>query len=117
MDSMLKLAQKEGKKGITLDLKVSPGAKANSFAGIQGDRLKVKIAAKAQEGAANAALLKFIAGSFAVPVSCVQILSGKTGRLKTVFVFSASSREPDQDAAQKQLLSVARKIANADPGS
>jgi uncharacterized protein (TIGR00251 family) len=114
---MLKLTQKEGKKGITLDLKVSPAAKENSFAGVQGDRLKVKIAAKAQEGAANAALLKFIAASFAVPVSCVQILSGKSGRLKTVFVTSASSREPDQDAAQKHLLAIAQKIANAVPGS
>ena len=114
---MLKLTEREGKKGITLDLKVSPGAKEDAFAGIQADRLKVKIAAKAVEGAANAALLKFIAKSFAVPASCVQLLAGKTGRLKTVFISLAKTQEPADDAAQKQLVAIALKLANAGPGS
>ncbi len=61
---MLKLANREGKKGITLDLKVTPAAKVDAFAGIRGDRLKVKVAAEAEDGAANAALLKFMAENF-----------------------------------------------------
>ncbi len=112
---MLKLANREGKKGITLDLKVTPAAKEDAFAGIQGDRLKVKIAAKAVDGAANAALLKFIAESFAVPASCVQILAGKTGRLKTVFI--ATAGRGDADAAQKKLWAIGEKLSNAAPGS
>ncbi len=110
---MLKLAEKEGKKGITLDLKVTPGAKENAFAGSQGDRLKVKVAAKAQEGAANEALLKFIAQTFALPASCVALLAGKTGRLKTVFISASVARDLDQSAAQARLYSIAQELTNA----
>ncbi len=114
---MIKLANREGKKGITLDLKVTPGAKEDAFAGIQGDRLKVRVAAKAVEGLANTALLKFIAESFAVPASCVQLLAGKTGRLKTVFIAAAASGNRNPDAAQQQLLAIAQKLLNEGPDS
>lgn len=112
---MLKLVEREGKKGITLDLKVSPGAKEDAFAGLQGDRLKVKIAAKAVEGAANEALLKFIAERFAVPASCVQLLAGKTGRLKTIFIYTSARGNLDPETGQKQLWAIAEKLFNADP--
>ncbi len=112
---MLKLADREGKKGITLDLKVTPGAKEDAFAGVQGDRLRVKIAAKAVEGAANVALLKFIAESFAVPSSCVQLLAGRTGRLKTVFIYTSARGNLNPETGQKQLWAIAEKLSNADP--
>ncbi len=114
---MLKLATREGKKGITLDLKVTPAAKVDSFAGIQGDRFRVKVADKAVEGAANAALLKLVALTFQVPNSSVTLLSGKTGRLKTVFIAAPAGPQNDEQTAQRQLFSIAEKLANGDPGS
>lgn len=53
--------------------------------------LKVQIAAPAQEGRGNAALLKFLAQEFHVPVSAVNILAGKTGRQKLVRITAALS--------------------------
>lgn len=114
---MFKLAERDGRKGITLDLKVSPGAKVEEFQGVHGDRLKVKVAAKAVEGAANTALLKFIAASFSVPLASVQLLSGKTGRLKTVFVASGAKDARGQEADQKSFLQKAEQLASADSGS
>lgn len=114
---MFKPSDKEGKKGITLDLHVLPAARKSEFAGLHGDRLKVKVAAKPQDGAANAALQKFIAQSFSVPVSSVHILSGHKGRLKTVFIASAQKSAADQLAQQSQFLALAQKLSNAVPDS
>ncbi|PZM84666.1 MAG: YggU family protein [Candidatus Melainabacteria bacterium] len=107
---MFKLSQREGKKGITLDLRVSPGAKKDEFAGIHDNRFRVKIAAKAVDGAANAALLKFISASFSVPLANVHILSGKSGRLKSVFVASTATGAVEQDNGQKHLAAIAEKL-------
>lgn len=108
---MFKPAEREAKKGITLDLKVSPGAKNDEFSGVHGDRLKVKVAAKPVEGAANAALLKFIASTFAVPPANVQILSGKSGRLKTLFIACTATGAAEQEKEQRQLVLMAKKLA------
>lgn len=110
---MFKLSQREGKKGITLDLKVSPGAKKDEFAGVHDNRFKVKIAAKAVDGAANAALLKFISASFSVPLANVHILSGKSGRLKSVFVASTATSAEEEDNGQKYLAAIAEKLTRA----
>ena len=114
---MLKPAEKEGKKGITLDLQVTPAARKNEFAGLHGDRLKVKVAAKAQEGAANAALIKFVSESFSVPLACVQILSGHKGRMKTLFIASSKKSQSEQIAEQTQFLKLAQKLSSAGPDS
>lgn len=110
---MFKIAEREGKKGITLDLKISPGAKTDEFCGVYGDRLKIKVAAKPVEGAANAALRRFIASSFAVPLANVQILSGKSGRAKTIFIASAAESLFDQEKEQKRLILAAEKLSGA----
>ena len=49
--------------GTELTLHVQPGAARAGFVGPHGDALKVRIAARAVEGAANSALLDFIADS------------------------------------------------------
>ncbi|MBX9949268.1 MAG: DUF167 domain-containing protein [Candidatus Obscuribacterales bacterium] len=107
---MFRITEREGKKGITLDLKISPGAKSDEFCGINGDRLKVKVAAKPVEGAANAALLRFIAATFCVPLANVRILSGKSGRTKTVFIHGSATRPSDQENEMKRLVITAEKL-------
>jgi uncharacterized protein len=75
-----------------LRLRVAPGAKRNAWAGRQPDgRLKVKVAAPALEGRANAALIAFVAETLRLPRRAVRLTRGATGRDKVL--------EVDLDAA------------------
>ena len=69
---------------IVLELHVQPGAKRTEFAGKHGERLKVRLAAPAQEGRANEALVEFLAEHYGVPKRCVSIMSGLRSRSKRV---------------------------------
>jgi len=85
---------------ITLVLHVQPGAKRSEIAGLHGDSLKVRLAAPPIEGRANEALLKFIAGIFAVPLRNVELLQGNQSRHKVVAV-TGSRIEPESLLALK----------------
>ncbi len=71
-------------QGINIDLFVQPGTSQNKFAGLYADRLKVKVTAKAIDGAANEAVIKLIAKYFEIPKNAVQIIRGLTAREKTI---------------------------------
>jgi uncharacterized protein (TIGR00251 family) len=67
-----------------LRLHVQPGARNTGIAGTHGDALKMRIAAPPAEGAANDALVRFLAGLFDVPRSRVVLESGAGIRRKLV---------------------------------
>jgi uncharacterized protein len=69
---------------LTLDLHVQPGAARSEFAGEHGDRLKVRLAARAVDGKANEALIEFLASHYGVPKRNVRIVSGLKSRQKRV---------------------------------
>ncbi|RFC33249.1 MAG: hypothetical protein DID92_2727744981 [Candidatus Nitrotoga sp. SPKER] len=71
---------------ITLMLYVQPGAKRSEVIGLHGDALKIRLAAPPIEGRANEALLRFIAGSFNVPLRNVKLKQGTLSRHKIVLV-------------------------------
>src|SRR5438128_2673711 len=52
---LIPFAQKD-KKGLRLTLHVQPGASKSEIAGLFGEALKLRIAARAEEGAANKAI-------------------------------------------------------------
>lgn len=85
---------------ITLTLHVQPGAKRTGIAGLHGDALKIRLAAPPIEGRANEALLKFIAGIFAVPLRNVELQQGGQSRHKVVAV-TGSSIEPESLIARQ----------------
>ena len=64
-------------------LSVQPGAKRDEIVGWQGDRLRVKVAAPPVEGAANRALVKFLAKSLGVKRSQIELVRGEKSREKT----------------------------------
>jgi uncharacterized protein (TIGR00251 family) len=49
-----------------------------------GDSLKVRLTAPPVDGAANAALLKFLAARLKLPQSALQIVQGATSRQKVI---------------------------------
>jgi len=61
-----------------------PGSSRSAFAGLYDGALKIHVAAPAVEGAANKALVKFLAKTFKVPKSEVTILSGEQSKRKRI---------------------------------
>ena len=73
---------------MKIDIYVQPGAKKTCYAGIHGDRPKIKISAPPADGEANAEICRFIAKALNVPKSKVKISLGTTSRMKTIDVDS-----------------------------
>jgi hypothetical protein len=72
--------------GIRLRLHVQPKASRYALAGVHGDALKVRVTAPPVEGAANQALVRFLAEQLQVPPRAVRVESGARGRSKVVTV-------------------------------
>jgi uncharacterized protein len=76
---------------LILELHVQPGASRSEFAGKHGERLKVRLRARAMDGEANEALIEFLALHFRVPRRNVRIVSGLKSRQKRVLIVSAGT--------------------------
>ena len=70
--------------GIRLRLHVQPRASRTEIAGRHGGAIKVRLAAAPVDGAANEALVRFLAERLGVPRSAVRLESGAGGRAKVV---------------------------------
>ena len=65
---------------------LQPKASKDEFAGLHGERVKIRITAPPVDGKANQHLCKFIAQQFGVSTSQVSLVSGATGRQKTLAI-------------------------------
>jgi uncharacterized protein (TIGR00251 family) len=81
---------------ITLTIHAQPGAKKTEVAGIHSDCLKIRLAAPAVQGKANAELRRFLADAFGVPLKNVALVRGEAGRRKTLRIASPATR-PDRE--------------------
>lgn len=72
--------------GCRLRIHVQPGAARSEVAGRHGDALKLRIAAPAVEGAANAALIEYLAKRLKLARREVTIAQGEKSRRKIVRV-------------------------------
>ncbi len=72
--------------GIRLTLHVQPRASATEVAGLHGDALKLRVASPPVDGAANEEIVRFLAERLGVPRRQVPIISGATGRRKTLAI-------------------------------
>lgn len=77
------------KDTVLIDLKVTPGASRNEFAGVREGRMVVRIAAPPEDGKANARLCEFLAKAFDCPKRDVVLIKGEKSKLKTVSVPAA----------------------------
>jgi hypothetical protein len=77
-------------QGYVLRLHVVPGAASTQVAGLHGDRLKVKVAAVPEKGAANQELLAFLARRLGLPKSAVKLTGGAQSREKVVTIHDFS---------------------------
>lgn len=71
-------------RGTEIDIHVQPGASHPGIAGVHGEALKVRIGARAVEGAANEAVLAFFAKALDIAKREVTLLRGEKSRSKVV---------------------------------
>ena len=72
--------------GVRFAVRVQPRASKNEVAGIHGTALKIRLQAPPVDGAANDALVSFLADLLGVSRRSVRIISGDSSRNKTVEV-------------------------------
>jgi uncharacterized protein (TIGR00251 family) len=78
-----------GPRGLTLALRVQPNAGRDRNLGLVTDAagsvaLKVKVAAPAEDGRANAAVLALLAKALGLPKSALSLVRGERDRSKVV---------------------------------
>lgn len=77
---------------------VQPNARRSAWAGLHGDRLKVRLAAPPSDGKANKELVSFLSKTLDLPRNKIEIAAGLSQRGKTVRI-----TEPDSDALHARL--------------
>jgi len=82
-----------GVNSVTLSLRIQPRASKNEFIVLESGGIKVRLTAPPVDGAANEALLRFLAETFAIAKSHIEIVSGHTSRDKTVRIRGVSEAD------------------------
>jgi len=73
-------------QGVLLRVHLQPRAAHNRVIGLHGEALKIALTAPPVDGAANAALLIFVADLLRLPRSSVSLASGVKSREKRVLI-------------------------------
>ena len=68
--------------GITVAVAAQPNARRSEIVGCHGDALKIKVASPPVEGAANEALVRFLADKLGIKQRDVLLLRGPSSRQK-----------------------------------
>lgn len=72
--------------GVTLAVRAQPGAKKSAIIGVYGEgdaaQLKIAVQAPPLEGRANEALIAFLAKTFNLHRSAIELLAGDSSRSK-----------------------------------
>ena len=82
--------------GVELFIHLQPRASQNRVVGVHGESLKIALTAPPVEGAANSALLRFLAFQLKIPVSSVSLLGGEKSRDKHLLIRTTSVAQIDQ---------------------
>ena len=88
--SELRVLEANGR--VRLGVRVQPRAARSEIVGVHGDALKVRLTSPPVEGAANEALVKFLANTFAVGRRAVRIVAGEHSRSKIVEIEGITAR-------------------------
>lgn len=87
---------REAAASATLSVRIQPRASKNELIGREGGGLKIRLTAPPVEGAANEALVKFLADELGIAKSRVEIVSGHTSRDKIIRIDGLSSEDVEK---------------------
>lgn len=76
---------------VVLDIRVIPRAGRTELAGTRDGAILIRLAAAPVDGAANSALVDFLADLLDVPKRNITVLTGETGRLKRVKIIGVTA--------------------------
>ena len=76
----------ESYEGIVLKAQVVPRASRSEIVGEHNGALRIRVAAAPVDGASNEELVRLLARALHVPRNAVEIMAGRSGKLKTVRV-------------------------------
>jgi uncharacterized protein len=85
-----------------LKVRVTPNARSNQLVGRSMDEVRVKIQAPAQDGKANAALVRFLCELLGCRKSQIQIIQGEKARIKTLEITGLDAPEVWRRLASQQ---------------
>ena len=85
-----------------LDFKVIPGASKTEFSDLEGEMIRVRVAAPPEKGKANKELIRFIAKSLGISKANLVLLSGETYRKKRMLVKGMSKDQLMRDLQRKE---------------
>jgi uncharacterized protein (TIGR00251 family) len=95
---VLRINENDGR--VRFSVRVQPRASTTELAGFYGDALKIRLAAPPVDGAANEALVIFLAKIFSVARRDVTILAGESARSKLIEIRGITERDV-RDAATR----------------
>lgn len=78
---------------VSLSIRIQPRASKNEIVTMAGGGLKIRLTAPPIDGAANEALVKFLAATLSISKSHIEIVSGHTSREKIVRISGISDAE------------------------
>jgi uncharacterized protein (TIGR00251 family) len=100
----LQLGEQSG--GVTIPIRAVPRAARNALDGVVEGALRVRLTAPPVEGAANKALIAFLAVVLGVPKREITIATGEQGRRKLVRVAGLTADEVRRRLAGETSLRV-----------
>ena len=86
----------DSESGIHLTVKVVPDSSRTEIAGVHGQMLKIKVAAVAEKGRANKALLEFLAKQLGIRKNALTITSGQTSCVKQICIEGVTEKDVEK---------------------
>lgn len=84
---------REDEQGVTLKVRVQPGASRDEIIGVAEGTLRLRLTSPPVEGAANKHCIRFLSKKLRIAQSRISILRGERGREKTLRVQGLTSAE------------------------
>ena len=72
--------------GVQIDIRVIPRARKTQISGERGGALVIRVAAPPVDGAANDAVIEFLAKALSVPRRAIRIVAGERTPIKRIAV-------------------------------
>ena len=99
---------RDAHQGAAITVKIQPRARKTEVAGVMGDgTLKIRVAAPPVDGAANTALIEFLAETLDLPKGQIEIVAGAASERKLISLVGISPERVD--AAFQRLLSPGKR--------
>jgi uncharacterized protein (TIGR00251 family) len=89
--------------GLTISVQLTPRSSRNKILKIHDGALKIAIQAPPVDGAANDELVKFLAKTLGLSKRDVTIISGQTGKRKTLAISALTKQQLQQTLSRLNL--------------